>query len=140
MNLVSVIIRNVEGGFAQSDHVIRRSNERVADSLDVFEFVVVLRRLEDLNDRVRSQGLSKRAIFRRTMGIDEDCSFPVCSRNDIDRMNVDSSRFSGETSELNLLVRVVLEVENCDIIGRNLRERSGIEVKCRRYPGFSSCR
>lgn len=94
MNLVSVIIRNVEGGFAQSDHVIRRSNERVTDSLDVFEFVIVLRRLKDLNDRVCSQGLSKRAILRGTMRIDEDCSFPVCSRNDIDRMNVDSSRFS----------------------------------------------
>jgi len=58
VSFVAVIIRDVEGGLVQCDQVVRSSNQGMTDSLDVLELIVVLSRLEDLNNRVGAEGFS----------------------------------------------------------------------------------
>jgi len=97
VDFVSVIVRSEESSWTGRDYVVRGTDQRVLNSLDVLELVVVARRLKDFDDRIRSESFAQSTVLRRTVRVDKDRLLPVGSDYCVDRMNVDTVGLSWKT-------------------------------------------
>jgi hypothetical protein len=97
VDFVSVIVRSEESSWTGRDYVVRGTNQRVLNSLDVLELVVVTRGLKDFDDRIRSESFAQSTVLGRTVRVDKDRLLPIVSDYCVDRMDVDTVSVSWKT-------------------------------------------